>query len=560
MQATHTHSKYLKANITLPKITGVDYFKSKEHRVTYEKLIDTIWRAFIKRLQNPIKIRKSKHSHQVEVLGITRYYINNRTHKVTSSLYQCVFQEDGWHFSFKRANDIFMVDPPLLCSKFFITTFVNQWLTDIDHLADIYCADHPELNILPTDCVEFIQTNISHAIHTAIRLSTHWKLFRQDLFNALQLNPEIVRLARLCRLSLKERNLTEINFNHVCTHLTTYRQLYLDAPNLVWLYRAALEESIITKQSSNPIHDLKKALLATGCGPRSWRLLVNARQSHFDQVIKSNNDRWYYLTEYLHLHERLDRRNALSPKLASLFDHPNWSIPLDKNLINYRDVSFQAGLFNKFINETFYRQSIGESTLFVENEVTPVLTWLASTNIRFDTNQLRQPWSWFAKKAVCWFAEQLAFDQLIKQTWNCGLTEVELSGYRFTPLNNAWQIRLEALNKRHCVDQYIHRCQRGEYRVFKVQSLKNKTSYTLGLRLYDDWEVDQIKAFGNRPASDSMFWLCQSIAEALNLLEDGGLKEIKAQWRNTLAQLESSEFDLNSLFQLKLYSDPKEAP
>lgn len=531
MNNTQTRSKYLRAHITLPKLTGVDYLKTSKHRLAFEQLLGTIWRELISRLENPIEISESKTSRRIEVLGIVRYFVNHHTQQVSCRTNQGKFLEDGWHFSFKPAANV-MVDPPLVCNKTVIGRFVELWIIDIDHLADLYFAESKlNLNIELVDCVEAIKSQITHAIYTAIRASANWKQLRQDIFKALALEPEIVKYARLSRLTLKTRNLSEVHFNHVCKHLTAYRQIFSDSPNLLWLYSIAIQERILTNVSTNPILDLKQTLLSYGLKQRAWRILANSRQKNFDQVINSNN-KWNYLIEYLQLHERLDRSQAISPKLATLFDNPIWNLPCyNQHVINYRGAEFQPAVLNKFIDENLRRQAVGESQHFAEGEASLVITWLAQTRTKFDANQLRQPWAWFANKAHHWFAEQIAFDQLNKLTWHCSLAEEVYSGYRFVPLTSAWQVRIEAVKQRHCVDQYIDRCIGGTYRVFRVKSLKSKATFTLGLRLYDEWEVDQVTGFANRPVTDELRWLCQVIADGFNLLEEGALKTIKDQER-----------------------------
>ncbi len=530
MNNAQTRAQYLKAQLTLPKLTGVDYFNTSKHRLAYEQLLGTIWRELINRLEDPIQVVDSKTSRRVEVLGIVRYYVNHRTQQVSCRTIQGKFLEDGWHFSFKPTTQV-MVDPPLICNKTVIGRFVELWIRDIDHLTDLYFADSKvDLNIELVDCVETIKSQIIQAIHTAIRASAYWKRLRQDVFKALALDPELVCYARLSRQTSKALNLSERHFNHVCKHVTAYRQIFIDAPNLLWLYRIAIDGGILGKVSTNPVFDLKQAILSNGCTQRAWRILANSRQRDFDQVINSNSC-WHYLLEYLQLHERLDRSQVISPRLANLFDNPNWNLPCyNQHAINYRGAEFQPAVLNKFINETLRRQSLGESQQFAD-EASSVITWLAQTRPIFDANQLRQPWAWFANKANAWFAEQAAFDQLNKLTWHSGLTEEIYSGYRFTPLTSAWQVRIEAVKQRHCVDQYIERCIGGSYRIFRVQSIKSKTTYTLGLRLYDEWEVDQVTGFANRPVSDELRWLCQIIADGFNILEEGALKAIKDQER-----------------------------
>ena len=253
MNNTQDRSQYLRAHITLPKLTGVDYFKTSKHRLAYEQLLGNIWRELISRLENPIEISESKTSRRIEVLGIVRYFVNHRTLQVTCRTKQGQFLEDGWHFSFKPAANV-MVDPPFVCNKTVIGRFVELWIKDIDHLTDLYFAEsETDLNIELIDCVETIKSQITHAIYTAIRASTYWKQLRQDVFKALSLDPEIVKYARLSRLTLKTRNLSELHFNHVCKHLASYRQIYRDSPNLLWLYSIAIQERILTKVSTNPM-------------------------------------------------------------------------------------------------------------------------------------------------------------------------------------------------------------------------------------------------------------------------------------------------------------------
>jgi hypothetical protein len=415
-----------------------------------------------------------------------------------------------------------MVDPPLICNQKIIGHFVNLWIKDIDHLTDTYFAESQvDLKIELMDCVNAIKQQITHAIYTAIRASANWKKLRRDVFHALALNPEIIRYARLSRKTLKTLNLSEIHFNHIADSLETYRSIFNDAPHLLWLYNCAKREGVLSKAGNTPVAELKKALLSSGCTQRAWRIVANANQRDFDQVIKSDAYTWHYLVEYLQLHERLDRSKVISRKLACLFDHPNWGLHNDNKFINYRGAEFQPNVFNKFIDES---SRINNRAYFFANEATSVLTWLAQIKVKFDANQQRQPWAWFAKKASEWFAEQLAFDQLNSLTWECGLSELELSGYRFTALNSAWLVRAEAVQKHHCVDQYIDRCLAGTYRVFRVRHNTSKASYTLGLRLNEEWEVDQVRGFANRHVSDSLWKLCGAMADGLNIIYAEELK------------------------------------
>jgi hypothetical protein len=523
-----TCPQYLRAQITIPKLSGVDFFKTREHRLAYEHLLGTIWRELLKLLQDPIKVSVSKTSRRVEVLGILRYFVNHRTLQVTCSINQGKFLEDGWHFSYKKISCV-MIDPPAVCNQNLIGHFVNLWIGDIDRLADIYFAESKShLNIELIDCVEAIQAQITQSIYNAIRTSSNWKQLRNEAFKALALDPELVRYSRLSRLTLKVRNLSELHFNHVCKHREAYRQIYCDTPKLLWLYSLATEENILDKISTNPVADLKQAIIASGCTQRAWRILAKANHRDFDTVIVCNNRKWHFLTEYLKLHERLDRSLNVSRKLAHIFDNPFWHLPEDNNFIAYRGAKIKPQVFNKLINETARRQSLGEVSRFEQTELASVLTWIAQTRVAFDANQLRQPWAWFARKASEWFAEQLAFDQLKSLSWQCGLSESDNSGFLFTPITNAWQLRLEAVKQRHCADNYIDRCIGGTYRVFRIKDLSSKATVTLGLCLYNDkWEIDQVKGYSNRPVSNKLYWLCQVIADGLDIIEEGALKDIK---------------------------------
>lgn len=536
MNKNQTRSKYLRAHITLPKLTGVDYFKTSKHRLAYEDLLSTIWGDLINRLEAPIEVTETKTSRRVEVLGILRYFINHRTQKVTCRTKLGLFTEDGWRFSF-RPTDRVMVDPPLICNKNLIGHVVSLWSKQIDHLANSYFAESQvDLNIEIMDCVNVINNQITSALFTAIRASACWKKLRGDVFQALALSPEIVNYARLSRKTLKKLNLSELHFNHVAENLDAFRKLYNDAPNLLWLYSCALKERILLKVSNNPVVDLKQILLNSGCTQRAWRIVAKANQRDFDQVINSDFSSWHHLVGYLQLHERLDRSKVISRKLACLFDHPNWNLHNANKLINYRGAAFQPNVFNKFIDESL---RVNKSADLLAIETTSVLTWLATTKVKFDANQQRKPWAWFARKASEWFAEQLAFDQLNSLTWECGLSESELSGYRFTALTNAWLVRAEAVEKHHCVDQYIDSCLAGTYRVFRVQHITSKTSYTLGLRLHDEWAVDQVRGFANRHATESLRELCAVVAEGLNILY---MEELKIRREQTIARHKNSKY------------------
>jgi hypothetical protein len=533
MKQIQTCSKYLRAQIAIPKLSGVDYFKTKEHRLAFEQLLGKIWRDLIKRLQDPIKVNVYQKSRRVEVFGLFRYHVNLKNQEVIFKINQGVFKEDGWHYSFKRTHFV-MVDPPLICNKALIGQFVNQWNKEIDHLADIYAAECGEvLSFEAIECVEVIKKELVHSVHRAVRLSTNWKQLRLDAFKALALDEELVHYSRLSRVPLKRQSLSEHHFNHVCRNRDAYRQIYHDAPNLLWLYKIAISEKVIKKASANPVLTLKNALLKDGASQRAWRILTKSKQKHFDEVINANNNRWYYLLEYLQLHDCLDLTSAIPHNVYYLFNNPHWKVAKDNSYVTYRSTKVQPNVFKLLIEEFVRRQRVGEVKTFEETEASKVLTWIAQNNLSFDANQQRKPWSWFARKANDWFAEQLAFDELKSISWECNFKEADYLGFRFTPITNAWELRAEAIKQRHCADGFIERCKNGFSQMIRIQDLNNKSFYTLSLECNSRWEFDELKGFANREAPEKLHEACQQVIENLN--------RIKKQTDETLVKTEEME-------------------
>jgi hypothetical protein len=509
-------SPYLRAQIVIPKLSGIDHFKTKEHRLAFEQLLGEIWRDLIKRLQDPIKVNDYQKSRQVEVLGLLRYHVSLKNQKVICKINQGVFQEDGWHFSFNKTQYV-MVDPPLICNKALIGEFVNLWNKEIDHLADLYAAECGiVLNFEAIDCVDVIKKEFIHSIHHAVHLSTNWKQLRHDVYKSLALDEELVHYSRLSRVPLKKQNLSEHHFNHVCRNRDAYRQIHHDAPNLLWLYKIARSEKVIKRVSDNPVLDLKNALLKDGASQRAWRILSKSKQKHFDEVIKANYNRWCYLLEYLQLHDCLDLTSAIPHNVYYLLNNPHWKIAKDNRYVTYRGAEVKPKLFKLMIEEFVKRQSVGEVKVLEETEVSKVLTWIAQNNLNFDANQQKQPWSWYVGKANDWFAEQLAFDELKSLSWDCNLKEADYLGFRFTPINNAWDLRVEAIKQRHCADVYIERCINGFSQMIRIQDLKNKSFYTLSLECSTEWQLDELKGFANRDAPEKLWEACQQVIENLN--------------------------------------------
>ncbi len=81
------------------------------------------------------------------------------------------------------------------------------------------------------------------------------------------------------------------------------------------------------------------------------------------------------------------------------------------------------------------------------------------------------------------------------------------------PLDDAWQLRQEALRQHHCADRYLKECLAGDLRLFSVRNGKGRPVATIGLELKGDtWRSFGIRLSCNRPVGPGLVGLDDELA------------------------------------------------
>jgi len=508
----------LRDQVTLPSNAAKVYLKTREKRIEFDRLQDEIWREFLARLDKPVRLISSRKHRIVEVLGTVRYLVDKKTGKISTRLR---YLPGRTRESFLDVGINFLAYPPLILNKKIIEAFLCSWDKELFEVGPRFTSwserdPDDDTGSEYVDASNFLATVVESFVK-AINRSVYTKRLRYRVSEALALDPEVLDYTRRSRLVRHTYSVTDIQYNYVIDHLETYRQVNRDNPNLLWLVALAIREKIrLTKRE--PLKNIREAFQKEGVGPRGWRLLANHHQRDFVAAIEDTSRPWYYLTEYLQLHNTLDRNQPVPRKVAHLFAEPGWNLTPGTGVI-YRGVSLPPSVLNTIVEEASTRQDIDS---FLQTELGTVLSWLRDSGITLDANQSRQGWTWLFERAHAWFLEQAAKNQLTEVSWPCGLGEVEIKGYRFVPLNNAWAVRQEALRYRHCADNYIQHCLDGRYRLYAVFDKLNRHKATLGLQCSGNaWSVNQIKGFANQTVSEQLRSIADSISAGLEVVDEG---------------------------------------
>lgn len=506
--------------IVLPKASCGAHLDTPEKRQAFYKLQDEIWRAFLKALEEPIRQLHTKQHRIVEVLGTIRFYINHNTGEIDLRVRARPGNTEAAFERGRRAS--YSLDLPLNDINLVVEAFITSWNQELILADSSYNLNTPNQNTQLQalfNGMETVYYRLITSISKAVQKTVLWHNLRHQVRDALEIDPELMRIARRAKAVRKvelQTNHDIEHFNNVIQYINGYRQLDKEAPNLLWLYTIALEEKVIPK--GELVQALKKMLVyCSGCRERGWRLVCSSNIRDFEPALETNGDQWDLLVEYIKLHNLLDRNQAIPRKALHLFNEPYWKVN-NKNKIVYRGVEVKPVLLNSYINAVINTENIEEFSL---SEAVAVFTWLFDAKPQLDKNQLKKGWPWLFKEATKWLEDNATEAQLTAIQWECKLGAVTLGQYQFVPLINAWQVRQEALRNRHCADQYIENCRAGTYRLYSVY-YNNKHRATLGVEFENRrWEVHQIKSFANQSVSIQLWSIADSFSEGLNLVNEG---------------------------------------
>lgn len=509
----------LRDKVTPPSTAGKRYLHSRDKRLAFDSLQDAIWREFLSRLKNPVRILGSRKHRIVEVLGTVRYLVDRQSGHISSSLRRGPGNTAN---AFGCTEGSFLVDLPLLLNRHIVEAFLTSWDKELVQAGpgytpvDVCDPDEKGLSAYRASC-DFHDAVVG-AFLRAIRQSVNWKQLRYQVQEALQLDQEVLSLAQQCRFVRKTHGVTDVQYNHVLEHIELYRRVARDNPRLLWLAALGLKNDVrISKRQ--PLSSLRRRFLKDGCGPRGWRLVANHQLRDFGAAIEAGGRKWHYLVEYVQLHNALDRVAPIPRKLEHLFDEPYWGLRSD-SLIDYRGTALPPAVLNTVIDTAARHEDVDR---FLTEELAGVLHWLSESGVKLDHNQVHRDWSWLLAQARQWWQDQKTKGELSKVAWECKLGATELAGYRFVPLDTAWAVRQEAVRYHHCADGYMDRCLQGKYRLFAVYDTGGRHRATLGLAhsAWSGWQVSQIRGFANRRVSQQLEQIADSIAGALDVVEEG---------------------------------------
>ena len=513
----------LRPNVRPPVAAWGEYIKTREQRLALHDLQDRIWREFLTRLRNPVSVVYSEEQRIIEVLGCVRYCVSCKDGRIHSELRY----RPGKHGSAFRDPDVpFLIDLPLLLNAFIVGAFLSEWKEEITREARTASPspnspDAEEAVYFPWTH-KLVYQAFEQSFLRAIRQSVFWKRLRYQVRDAVALDSGILKICRLIRPDRKSNNLSQHLYHSVLEDESRYRQLYREAPHLVWLFGCARSEAV--RVEGETLQSLKFSLCKS-MGPRGWRLIARSNHRDFAPIIENTNSRLKALRQYVRLHNALDRNRPIPPKARYLFAEPTWSIESDGR-IGYRGIAIHPSLLNSYIDAVAAAQ-VGDVSL--EDDATMVFTWLSEAKPLLDSNQCKLGWPWLARQARHWFEAESLRCESEKLGWETLFAETTLRGYRFVPLSDAWQVRLEAVRHRHCADRFINECRAGVYRLFSVYGSDGAHKATLGMVWVEGrWMVDQIKGFANRPVSDSLKEISESLADGLEIVGEG--KSAREAW------------------------------
>ena len=141
-----------------------------------------------------------------------------------------------------------------------------------------------------------------------------------------------------------------------------------------------------------------------------------------------------------------------------------------------------------------------------------MLNWLEEQRPVLDKNQLRRGWKYLARRAADWKLELEQANYLKLLEWDSLLPELDLGRWRIVPITDAWALRREALERRHCADQYLDECIGGTSKLFSVRNATGKSVATIGIeRFRRSWRVFGFRGFANRDVPEELVGLDREV-------------------------------------------------
>ena len=474
----------------------------------FEDLLSAIWSHIRGCLTGPVQIVESKNLRTVTFMGVARFIVDRRSGQVSMSQ---VSVKNG-KVEFVRDDKPMVIDLPVRIDGFWLDAFLVPWRERIAHCL----IDHRR----PGPGPDWFAA-IKNELQRAVGRSTYWHQVRCQLRDALQLDPQIVQWCRKGRPTYRDY-VTHRFYNNVLAERATYQRIQNDNPNLVWLYNFLRGEKL-HPGGDQPVARMKAWLLGQrGVGEAGWRLVANGKEQNFRHIIEFLDadggicGRHEYLAKWLRMLVKLRRDRAVPRPLTGMFEHDTYDGMRTElgNRVRFRDVAIQPGVLRSILEEGERRLARGSHQSFIQDDVVEVMTWLQTESPVLDKNQLRRGWQYLADQAMSWKVEREACDTLKNLTWVSLLPETQIGPWTIVPLTDAWQLRHEALTRRHCADQHLDECLNGKYRHFSVRNSHGKPVATIGIEQEGmKWKVFGFRGFANRPVPEALQGLDVEVAK-----------------------------------------------
>ena len=466
----------------------------------FEDLLGAIWSHLQDCLLEPLRVEETENERRATFMAAVRFTVDKCSGQVTVS--QLTRQRDGT-VAFQDHDGQTVINLPVKLDGFWLDAFLIPWR---DRIGECF-IDHMRPSRGP-DWLESIKIEL---VRTLAR-TTNWYRLRCELRDALRLDPQIMLWCRKGRPTYRDF-VTQVHYNQVLANQATYQSIHDDDPDLVWLYNF-LRAGKLHPLVDQPVAGMKAWLLAQhDIGEAGWRFLAHSKEQDFRHIIEfvdehgGINGRHTYLAKWVRMMGKLRRRQSVPRPLSGLFEHDTYEGFRTEagDRVRFRDVILQPGVLRSILEEGERRLKNGSHRAFMEEDVVEVMTWLQTESPCLDKNQLRQGWRYLAERAVAWRVECEAYDTLSDLTWESVLPETQIGPWRIVPITDAWQLRREAITRRHCADQHLEECQAGICRHFSVRSSRGKRVATIGIeRAGEGWKVFGFRGFANRPVREEL--------------------------------------------------------
>ncbi|MDP2640495.1 MAG: hypothetical protein Q8Q16_07495, partial [Betaproteobacteria bacterium] len=453
---TTSANRFLRKALIAPRaIALANRFPGNVREDLLHALLESLWTSLTGHLADPIRIKENDRRRTVTFMGAVRFSIDKNSGRVSVSQ----LEEKNAKVKFAHDDKLTAIVLPVKLDGFWLGPFLAPWRERIGECL----IDH---HATGSD-VDWLQA-VKNELQRALRRGTHWYRLRCHLRDALQLDPQVVLWCRKGRPTYRDY-VTQVQYNNVLAGRATYQRIQDDNPKLVWLYNFLRAEKLHPK-GDQPVASMKAWLLRHGdVGEAGWRLVANGNEQAFRHIIDFVDEhggisgRHEYLPKWLRMLGKLRRSRAVPRPLAGLFSHDTYDgfCTEEGDRVRFRNVDLQPGVLRAILEEGERRLARGSHQSFIEEDVVEALVWLQTEKPVLDKNQLRQGWRYLADRAVMWRVECEASNTLTNLSWESLLPETRIGPWRIVPLADAWQLRREALTRRHCCDQYVEECMDG---------------------------------------------------------------------------------------------------